>query len=408
MSSGRKHPKYEEITAHWGGMRVREEFENRITNWLKAFPQEEHEFLLELLAHFSYYCEESLSKKVVELNTLFLNKYKLNANELVYTKLIKEFGTAHSDIFFSEFWLRNGLSGMAENNIIELLNEDSVPSMIVVVDDYSGTGDSLIKTIDRMVECNESVKESSLFFITLHMTESAKLNIEDYAKSHSIRIAVESLEWSDAAFKEDYIYNGIDAIRHKNEYERLYKSFELNKNYPLGYKEVSSLVSFYYNTPNNTLGLFWQDLNDFVALFKRDKKEKNTTLSEMQRQAKNRKKNRETKVVYGTESPQIEVILTYFLVKGKKFLVSDFVNHFGITSEQGDSIVMEMMNKGYLTVVDGKILPSKFLEDHMFKSRVALSKARFEENTDEDRSEINLHEDYLPLSFERRKASIVV
>ena len=67
MSSGRKHPKYENITSRWGGMKIREDFAERIDKWLQAFQEEEHPFLLELLMQFYYYSEERIKDKVVEL-----------------------------------------------------------------------------------------------------------------------------------------------------------------------------------------------------------------------------------------------------------------------------------------------------------------------------------------------------
>lgn len=397
MSVGRKHPKYEEITSKWGGMKVREEFEGRITNWLKVFPQEEHPFLLELLSHFSYYCEEKIPPKVIDLHNFFLNKYQLNKNDLVYTKIIKEFGSAHSDIFFSEFWLRNKLNSMAENEILNLLEEDAVPPVIVFVDDYSGTGDSFVKSVEKMITCNERVRDSSLYFITLHMTEIAKRNISTYADENQLNIVVDSLDWSDEIFKENYVYTGIDSLRKKQEYMRIYEKLGL-KDYPLGYKEVSSLVAFYYNTPNDTLGLFWQNLNDFVALFNRDEKEQ-CVLSKLQRQARNRKSNREQKAIYGVDSSRQEVMLCYILVKGKKFLMSDFVKQFGITSEQGSAVVKKMVEDGLLTISDEILVASDSLKEHMFKSRVSASKVRFENNVNNEACRIDAHEEYLPLKF---------
>ena len=64
MSSGRKHPKYENITSRWGGMKIREDFAERIDKWLQAFPEEEHTFLLELLMQFYYYSEERIKEKL--------------------------------------------------------------------------------------------------------------------------------------------------------------------------------------------------------------------------------------------------------------------------------------------------------------------------------------------------------
>lgn len=54
MSGGRKHPKYENITSRWGGMKVREEFAERMDKWLNAFAESDRIFLLELLKEFYY------------------------------------------------------------------------------------------------------------------------------------------------------------------------------------------------------------------------------------------------------------------------------------------------------------------------------------------------------------------
>ena len=85
MSSGRKHPKYENITSRWGGMKIREDFAERIDKWLQAFPEEEHPFLLELLMQFYYYSEERIKDKVVELYETFVKEYQGDAKEVVYS-----------------------------------------------------------------------------------------------------------------------------------------------------------------------------------------------------------------------------------------------------------------------------------------------------------------------------------
>ena len=163
MGNGRKHPKYENITASWGGMRVREEFAERIDAWLKAFPTCKHSFLLELLSEFYYYSEEQIAKKVVELYNLFEKEFTGDINEVVFTKIIKEQGIAFSDILFTTFWLKNNISN-AENNILGLLEAGQIPKELVIVDDYSGTGKSFIKTVNKMLQTNGEVKNSQVYF----------------------------------------------------------------------------------------------------------------------------------------------------------------------------------------------------------------------------------------------------
>ena len=229
MGNGRKHPKYENITASWGGMRVREEFAERIDAWLKAFPTCEHSFLLELLSEFYYYSEEQIAKKVVELYNLFEKEFTGDINEVVFTKIIKEQGIAFSDILFTTFWLKNNISN-AENNILGLLEAGQIPKELVIVDDYSGTGKSFIKTVNKMLQTNGEVKNSQVYFLTLHITERALKMIREYEKELGIPIKVFYLDCTEEVFKTDYIYNKIEAEYKKRDYIKICERQEVKEN----------------------------------------------------------------------------------------------------------------------------------------------------------------------------------
>ena len=45
--------------------------------------------------------------------------------------------------------------------------------------------------------------------------------------------------------------------------------------YPLGFDQAQSLFCFFYNTPDNTLPIFWCDRNGWKPLFKRYEKYSN-------------------------------------------------------------------------------------------------------------------------------------
>ena len=107
--SQRKHPKYEYLTSRWGGMKLREEFGERIDNWLNAFDESEHQLLLSLLSQFYYYSEEKIKLKTKELYEKFLATKREPTESVVFTKIIKELGTSYSDILFHTFWLSNDL-----------------------------------------------------------------------------------------------------------------------------------------------------------------------------------------------------------------------------------------------------------------------------------------------------------
>ena len=398
MSSGRKHPKYENITSRWGGMKIREDFAERIDKWLQAFPEDEHPFLLELLMQFYYYSEERIKDKVVELYEAFVKEYQGDAKQVVYTKIIKEQGVACSDVLFSNFWLQNDLMySCSDNNILGLLEAVQIPKELAVVDDYSGTGKSFVKTVDKMLHINELVQDTNLYFLTLHITERAIRQINEYAKDVGMNIKIVSLDCSDEAFKKNYIYNDIEAERKKRQYAQICINQNMDK-YVLGFEDVSSLVAFHYNTPNNTLGLFWQDLMDFSALFHRKKKQR-TGLSVMQQNARNRKCVEEPPVVFGIEDGKMAVMLVYCLGQSKGISIEDFAMTFGLTTIQADEALREMIEEGYMLNESGCFQPTAKLKSHVFMSRIKKGQKRFKERQ-EEKIEFQAHEEYIPCNFE--------
>ena len=64
-----------------------------------------------------------------------------------------------------------------------------------------------------------------------------------------------------------------DAIARIRKYEVLIDAYmkEPNKSYILGFWGCRQLVSFYYNTPNNTLCTFWRWTDTHTPLFPREK-----------------------------------------------------------------------------------------------------------------------------------------
>lgn len=397
MTSGRKHPKYENITSRWGGMKIREDFAERIDKWLQAFQEEEHPFLLELLMQFYYYSEERIKDKVVELYNAFIKEYKGDADAVVYTKIIKEQGVACSDILFTTFWMQNSaMYSYAENNILGLLEAEQIPKELVVVDDYSGTGKTFIKTLDKMLQVTDMVKDTNFYFLTLHITQRAAKKIKEYAELKGISIKIISLDYSDDTFKKDYIYNEIEAEHKKRQYSEICIKQKIDK-HVLGFDDVSSLVAFHYNTPNNTLGLFWQDLVDFTALFPRKKKQR-TELSVMQRKARNRKHAEEPPVIFGIDDNRLVVMLLYCLGQARGLSVEDFSETFGLTAMQADKALREMIEQGYMSNESGHFQPTAKLKSHVFTSRIKEGQKRFKDVQD-NQVEFRTHEEYIPCNF---------
>lgn len=350
-------------------MKLRKEMEPRIESWLSGFPEEEQKLMLDLLSNFHYYSEKRINEKVEELYKDFVESYTGNPADVIFTKIIKVQGASFSDIFSSAFWFQNNLYDYMEPNILSLLEEGSVPGTLVIVDDYSGTGKTFIKTIDKLIEKNRDIITTSLYFLTLHITQRAIKQIEEYSKEIGVQIKIISLEISDEAFKSGYLFEEGQAFKHKKYYSDICTRHSINEKFVFGFEDVASLVAFYYNTPNNTLGLFWHDLTDFIALFPRHKKEQ-TSLKQMQKDAQDRKNRREQIVIFGIDDARLAAIMAYCIANGTNVSLANMKHDFGLTPEQLDSILEEMIKKEYIYVENGTIIPTEKLKSHMFVSRL--------------------------------------
>lgn len=398
MASQRSHPKFEYLTSRWGGMQLRIELGERIENWLTHFSKEEQELLLDLLSKFYYYSEEKIKIKTKELFNNFTCEHKDIIDQIVYSKVYKEYGASYSDILFTSFWLNNNLSDQAEPNLYQLIKDGSMPSHVAIVDDYSGTGKTLIKTIDQFIQANGDAANTVYYFLTLHITNRAIAQIKEYSNSTGVQIKIVFLETSEETFKRGYLYEEVDAIAKKHAYQVMCNNLSISKDYILGFDEVESLVAFHYNTPNNTLGLFWQDLTDFVAIFPRHKR-KRTSLRDLQQDAKRRKHQSMQTVIYGIDDGRMAVAMAYCVAHTKGFSVKSFEEDLGLTTCQADETLRKMLNEGYVANSGGIISATAKLKSQIFTSRLKTFKKALKDDAAEELPSFDSHSEYIPINF---------
>ena len=400
--SQRKHPKYEYLTSRWGGMKLREEFGVRIENWLKAFDESEHEMLLSLLSQFYYYSEEKVKAKTKELYQKFLSFQGGIADGAVFTKIIKDLGASYSDILFDTFWLSNDLYDFCEPNILDLIDEadaSQIPEIICVIDDYSGSGKTFVKTVNQMLEKNHYVAQVHIFFLTLHITNTAISLINEYSKNTGINIDVVYLDLSDKTFKDDYLYSQIEARRLRLQYQNLCAKNKTNPDYVFGFEEIESMVAFHYNTPNNTLGLFWQDFADFIALFPRHRK-KHTTLSQLQKNVQKRKNAKQAKSIYGFNNAQYSLFMAYCVAQNKGFSFDQAKIDFGLNSDQLSELIKRMISEGYVTTQEGIFIATPKLRSNMFMGRLKkLKNSYIAEDVEQEKTAAFEAVSYVPKKF---------
>lgn len=395
MAKPRKRPKYEKITKRWGGMDVRYEYGKKISTWLTAFDKDEQPQLLTLLKYFYYYSEKKLKEKAKALKKLVESK----CENPVFIPIIKEVGVGYSDFFFDIFWYENGLKSYAAKNILKLLENDQIPPEIIIVDDYSGTGKTVKKTLKKLINANEQVRNSKMIFLAIHMTRKAKEQILAFADSERLNLQVLSLEQSEEAFKAGYLFGDIEAQQRCYGYLELCRQRNIKNE--LGYGDIQSLVAFNYNTPNNTLGLFWQDIKTVSALFPRDKRDNNATLAEMQRRVEQKNAVKKSPlVVYGINDILNPNFMVYCLVKGKDFSFREALADFGLTKEMLDKMIEEMIDKGYVRIDSGQFNATDKLMAVLFPSRLKTVRKVYNGCMEQSLpSKITMEDGYIPKNF---------
>ena len=396
--------KYHSITQRWGSDGFCKDFSGRLESWLQQFSEEEKPLMLILLKNFYYYTTERLNAKVKELNEKFKKSYSEDYERAVFAGIEKDFGVGFSNLICNTYWYKNGLYNSFASNLIELLRCEQVPEVISIVDDYSGTGGTFIKYICKLININPEIKHSQIYFLVLHISEDALVNISNFSKDEGLLIECVYLHKSDRAFKENYIFSEIDSKLKEEKYLDICRTHNIDASMALGHREIEALVSFEYNTPNNTLGVFWHELDDFFGLFNRYKKHR-TKLDGLKEKAKQNKNFRGKKLfVQDIEDPKLNAFMVYCVAWGKSFSVSRACFDFGLTQKQFSDLMAELIEEGYLEYEEGRMIASKKMKKYIFSSRFKDYKTIYYDLSEEKKIPIISEEQdkYIPTDFSKR------
>ena len=322
--------KFGEITKRWGDSNFKKEFDKILDDWLKQFDKEDIPVLLELLKNFYYYTETSINQKVVTLHEKFIEIHGEDISKVLFTKIPKEYGVANSDMIFASYWYNNKIKGYSSNDVIrDYLENDAIPSELVVVDDYIGSGDTFIDALSNMFSISPELQNSKIYILALHTTTIGLKNLEQFKTKLGIDLTIIYLDYTDKAFKEDYIFSRIEVRLKQEQYELICKEKKVSENTILGYKDIQSLVSFEKTTPNDTLGLFWHNAENFVALFHKNVVPRNTSLSSLKGVA--RKNAHKPIALFDIADNQYNRFIVYCVANGNNFSLERACEDFGIT-----------------------------------------------------------------------------
>lgn len=242
----------------------------RFDKWSLDLKEEETILLEEFLKRFQYYSKQRTRNIIKELSESASKKYKISNQDCLISVVRKTDGKGNSS---HKYWLMHQeVSGLSSDIYYDSLGDIDETSWlninkIVFVDDCSGTGRQFTKFLKRQEQIfidgkqDKSLRGKTIILLVVHILEDALTAINKYAEDNGLEIKVEYY-WSEKkAFfgKEEYVKNLF-----------LQLSEDRAVKFSLGFQEAEALMAFYNNSPNDTLGMFWCDSDNNIALFPRE------------------------------------------------------------------------------------------------------------------------------------------
>lgn len=377
----------------WEEKGSRKKLVTKINNWLTQFDEDEQPEMLTLLNHFDYYSRNNLSKSVKDLYKKFREVFP--DEEFIFAKTEKEIGSSYSNIFYIEFWLKNNLHDYAQDNLTNVINREEITN-IAIVDDYMGSGNTIVNYLKKLLDINKELSKKNIVILVLQGSQIGKQTIDNFAKDNNLKISVIASKYSKKAFDSDNIYSNNEVALHRSNYSKIYDKRINSGNYKFGYKEIEALVSFYYNTPNNTLGLFWQNICGFKGLFERHKKT-NTTLSSMKRKVKCQNNLKKIDLLRNVDDYKLDIFMIYILSKQDEFSIYDACVDFGLTEKQINEILKQLMTRNYLKMENNKYVVTELMKKNIRSTQIKKFKCQFDDCSDTIIKQTDVK--YIPKNF---------
>jgi hypothetical protein len=228
--------------------------------WLNQFPSnEDKKAALYLLSKFRYYSEKDTISTLIDINERLLEQLNSNGippNKVIYISVDEPASSSHIMLSLIKDNGRLERRGchFIDSRSVDLITKtiELEEGAIIYIDDFSATGNQF-STARQFISSNiPLLGKFSEFLILLSICEEAyavirKLDV-DIRYSHIHSIEERQLHCNNTT------YNDENRSRLKEVCEKIDNKF------PLGYKNMATMVGFYRNIPNTTPLIFRGDL----------------------------------------------------------------------------------------------------------------------------------------------------
>ena len=254
---------------------------SEIKDWLGNFTgkvydiSDERKLALWLLCNYTYYNEQEVNHLCNLLYKKFLHEIAVSGN----IKDTKELNDILKKTYFAAMGNASESGAMllyffrqeANISISRFVYPTSFPEdpdcICVFIDDVTLSG----STASRFFERNKKdLENKKIYYITLFATNDA---VNELSHRGIKMLYCSLLDDRDKAFSEEsMIFSKFKELREPSkkmvyEYGKMIK-----KEYPLGFRNGELCFGFHYNTPNNSLPIFWAKNNKWKPILQRKEK----------------------------------------------------------------------------------------------------------------------------------------
>ena len=251
-----------------------------ISTWLdnfkgEVFPKEDEiRIALWLLSNYTYYNEKEVDHLCGILYKKFIHAYitEFNLTEKGLLERMKKFcyiplGNASESGGFIAYQFRKQAKIGIDRFFFLSEASKAYGDIAIFIDDVTLSASQAKKDI---IGTNAIQSFSRTYLLTLISSQEAEAELlQEGVKTIS---CIEINERNQCFSDQSILFHKFPELLNPVKEFCTYYGKNLFSSHPLGYKEGQYLFGFFYNTPNNTLPIFWSNKNGWIPIFERKEK----------------------------------------------------------------------------------------------------------------------------------------
>ncbi|WP_207427087.1 hypothetical protein [Pedobacter sp. SYSU D00535] len=242
---------------------------NRFSSRLSLFDKEKQEFLIELSYRFKNIGINDYAQYFTEAvnNVPNIKEYKRIIVAPLKKPSTKETKSADNiwyhlknNIDFNYEWFNNNLQWISNwDKIRQKLNENCI---LLLVDDFTGTGDTAIEALDELYETKQLDSTDNVCVITFM---GQRIGIENFSVKYPNMMSCSEI--LDREISDHYA--GEEKKKYLLLMEEMESKIKVDPKFNFGWGKSESLVALNNRSVNNTFPVFWLEKKSKYAPFKR-------------------------------------------------------------------------------------------------------------------------------------------